>query len=148
MRRQINVGPKCRARMSVRAKRIGVSLEEYIDRTAQGQCFCTKCKAWKARHGFRRDKKNYSGCYSWCRECQAAADAKRWREKEAKAVKCDMCKNKAQYVSVLRGGVYFRCPLCVSKEPFISLGGIHRKGTEQFDEIVARVVAARLTENA
>lgn len=49
------------------AKRIGISLEEYVARIASGEKWCTFCKAWHPRTIFGVDKSRGDGLSASCR---------------------------------------------------------------------------------
>lgn len=49
------------------ARRLGISLEEYRDRRAQGLKWCTRCKEWRASVEFARDRTRTDGLKAACR---------------------------------------------------------------------------------
>ena len=51
----------------VAAKRIGVSLDEYLSRVALGQKWCTTCKEWDSRFIFAPDSSRGDGLAAGCR---------------------------------------------------------------------------------
>lgn len=49
------------------ARRLGVSMEEYQGRQAQGLKWCTRCKEWRASAEFVRDRTRTDGLKAACR---------------------------------------------------------------------------------
>lgn len=62
-----------------RAKMLGISLEELLEKEAQNLRRCTKCKQWKPTDNFGKDKTRGDGINPTCLECK--------RVKERKVVK-------------------------------------------------------------
>jgi hypothetical protein len=50
----------------VRAKALGLSVEEYVARLDSGNLWCTGCKAWHSEEAFGRDSSRSSGRAATC----------------------------------------------------------------------------------
>ena len=52
------------------AKRIGISIEEYLARIAKGFKWCYRCKLWKQKSEFPSDKSRGDNLASTCADCR------------------------------------------------------------------------------
>lgn len=57
--------------IKVAAKKIGISLEEYIRLVDSGLKWCFKCKKWKPLEEFNKDSSRSSGYEAACRPCRS-----------------------------------------------------------------------------
>jgi len=55
--------------LKVAAQKAGVTLEKYLALTNSGLKRCTKCKLWKHRRQFHKDKSRYDGLKAKCQPC-------------------------------------------------------------------------------
>lgn len=53
------------------AAKIGISLNEYIDRLERGQKHCIDCRQWKDRGEFHPDKTRWDGTSAKCKACSS-----------------------------------------------------------------------------
>lgn len=55
--------------IKVAAKRIGITVEEYTDKVANGLKWCHKCKSWEPTARFNTDKSRWDGLTAKCQDC-------------------------------------------------------------------------------
>ena len=67
--------------MKLAAKRCGVSLDEYTERTAKGEKWCTLCKEWHARTEFGKDSSRADGLTAQCSSGRFAFARQRYNPK-------------------------------------------------------------------
>lgn len=63
------------------ARRIGVSIDEYVHRFECGEKWCTNCKAWHLRSAFHRDASRSDGLAASCSTSRSTGRPKGWHEK-------------------------------------------------------------------
>jgi len=63
------------------AKKAGISVEDYIERTSNGIKKCTICRQWKDIKEFTRDRTRYDGLSKRCKCCSRAL----WRIRSVKS---------------------------------------------------------------
>lgn len=51
------------------AKRMGLTIEEYLAKLEQGLKRCTKCHEWKVVANYAKDRSRIDGLHTMCREC-------------------------------------------------------------------------------
>lgn len=56
--------------MKIAAKRLGITLDEYISKRNAGLKWCTKCKTWQSVSDFAKDKTRGDGLKSICNSCE------------------------------------------------------------------------------
>ncbi len=86
------------------AGRVGLSVEEYDERTRRGLKWCYFCRGWKARETFTRDAKRGDGLAAVCRPCNSArSTASRYGLRPAELLRlksgssrCPICKRDGQ----------------------------------------------------
>lgn len=71
------------------AKKIGITLEEYIANIEIGLKWCTKCKQWKNIKYFVKDKSRYDGLKSTCTACSYKRKTSGHGRKERQAKKLE-----------------------------------------------------------
>ena len=67
------------------AARLGVTLDEYDQRRANGQKWCGGCRAWQKLDQFATDRSRGDGLSPWCRESKNA----RSRESHVPAIRAE-----------------------------------------------------------
>lgn len=70
------------------AVRIGVSLEEFLEKTRAGRKWCPKCQRWVKRVDYVHNKASRSGYGSKCKRCA--------RKPKTAPKPCDYCGAKKQ----------------------------------------------------
>jgi len=59
------------------AKKIGITVAEYLALVDDGKKHCTKCKQWKRWAEFATDRSRYDDLAARCRLCAHAAELRR-----------------------------------------------------------------------
>lgn len=59
-----------------KAKRLEISLEEFLQKDGEGLKRCTKCKTWKLKAEFGKDKSRGDGLNPTCVECKRVKEKK------------------------------------------------------------------------
>lgn len=95
--------------LKIAANRLGVSLEVYLERLADGLKWCRKCRTWHSRVMFNRDRSRGDGYNPICRACllrptKGPPPAERRRQRGRGKAWCRDC-GKWLPLSEVRGGL-------------------------------------------
>ena len=65
--------------IKVNAKRLGISVEEYIKFVESGLKNCFRCKKWLSKELFQADKSRYDGKNPSCTQCRSVYCQSRYK---------------------------------------------------------------------
>lgn len=70
--------------LQVAAKRIGISVDEYLRNISDGFKWCHVCKSWRERSSFSSDRSRNDGLTASCRDCRSKTSKSKYQPRDRK----------------------------------------------------------------